>query len=123
MKQSISKEHLRRIRKILKSKLNGGNVVSAINSRALSLIQYQAGNIRWSKDELRALDRKTRKLLMINKLFHLQADVDRLQYMSRDHKKPEVYLISVEDCVNIEVGSLYQYSPERLLMAIKSENI
>lgn len=32
MKQSISKEYLRRIRKILKSKLNSGNIVSAINS-------------------------------------------------------------------------------------------
>ena len=35
-------------------------------------------------------------------------------------------LISVEDCVNIEVGSLYQYvvnSPEWLLMATKSENV
>ena len=37
MKQSISKEYLRRIIKIVKSKLNGGNIVSAIiNSRAVS---------------------------------------------------------------------------------------
>ena len=31
-----------------------------------------------------------------------------------------------KDCVNIEVGSLHQYvvnSPERLLMATKSENV
>ena len=50
---------LRRIRKILKSKLNGGNIVSAINwTRAVSLERYGAGILRWSKDELRALDRK-----------------------------------------------------------------
>ena len=50
---------LRRIRKILKSKLNGGNIVSAINwTRAVSLEQYGAGILRWSKDELREMDRK-----------------------------------------------------------------
>ena len=58
MKQSISKEYLRRIRKILKSKLNGGNNVSAINSRAVSLVRYGEGIIRWSKDELRALNKQ-----------------------------------------------------------------
>ena len=34
-------------------------------------------------------------------------------------------MISIEDCVNIEVGSLYKYvgnSYERLLMATKDEN-
>ena len=106
LKQSISKEYLRWIRKILKSKLNGGNIVSAINSRAVSLVRYGAGIIRWSKDELRALDRKTRKLLMIYRSLHPQADVDRL-YVKRSQGGRG--LISVEDCVNIEVGSLYQY--------------
>ena len=58
---------------------------------------------------------------MINKLFHLQADVDRL-YVKRSQGGRD--LISVEDCMNIEVGSLYQMnSPKRLFMAIKSENI
>ena len=45
MKKVISKEYLRRIRKILKSKLNGGNVVSAINVRACSL-----NNTLWCRD-------------------------------------------------------------------------
>ena len=39
--------------------------MSAINSTAVSLVRYGAGIIRWSKDELRALDRKTRKMLTI----------------------------------------------------------
>ena len=123
MKQSISKEYLRRIRKILKSKLNGGSIVSAINSRAVSLVRYGAGIIRWIKDELRALDRKTRKLLTIYRSLHPQADVDRL-YVKRSQGGRG--LISVEDCVNLEVGGLYQYvvnSSERLLMTTKSENV
>ena len=61
IKEAISKEYLRRIRKIVKSKLNGGNVVSAINARAVSIIRYGAGIIKWTKEELRKLDWKTRK--------------------------------------------------------------
>ena len=47
-------------------KLNVGNITSAVNSRAVSLVRYGAGIIRWSKNESKALDRKTfRKLLTI----------------------------------------------------------
>ena len=78
MKEGISKEYLRSIRKILKSKLNGGNVVRAINARAVSIIHYGAGIVKWTKEELRKLDRKRRKLLTINGALHPQADVHRL---------------------------------------------
>ena len=74
MKEVICKEYFRRIRKILKSKLNGGNVVNAMNSRAVSIIRYSAGIVEWTKDELGKLDRKTWKLLTINRAFHPQAD-------------------------------------------------
>ena len=123
MKLSISREYLRRIKKILKSKPNGGNVVSAINTRAVSLIRYGAGIINWSKEKLRTLDRKTTKLLTIYKSLHSQGDVDRL-YVKRS--KGGRGLISVEDCVNFEVGSLHKCvggSSERLLMGTKDENI
>ena len=37
------------MRKILKSKLNGGNVINAINTRAVAIIRYGAGIIKWKK--------------------------------------------------------------------------
>ena len=40
-------------------------VMRAINSRAVSITHYGAGIINWTKDELRMMDRKTRKLLII----------------------------------------------------------
>ena len=56
-----------------------------------------------------------------------------MDFMSRDQSREPEAWISVEDCVNIEVGSLYKYvwgSSERLLlarprglMATKDENI
>ena len=78
----LSKEYFRRIRKILKSSLNAGNTIQAINSRAVSIIRYGAGIVDWRKAELQQMDRKTRKLLTIYRSMHLQGDVYRT-YLKR----------------------------------------
>ena len=49
-----------RVRKILKSKLNGGNTVLSINT---CVVRYTAGIVKWMKDELLPMDRHTRKML------------------------------------------------------------
>ena len=48
------------------SKLDGGNLIQAINTWAVSLIRYAGGIIEWTKQELKELDRRTRKLLTMN---------------------------------------------------------
>ena len=80
MKEKIQKEYFRRVRRILKSKLNSGNTILAINSRAVSLIRYGAGIIAWTKSELQKIDRKTRKLMTVYRGFHKQGDIDRLYF-------------------------------------------
>ena len=67
MKELVRKEYFRRVKKILKSKLNGGNTIKAINSRAVStcIIWYGTGIVDWTKEELQEMERKTRKLLTI----------------------------------------------------------
>ena len=40
MKLNVSKEYIRRLRKVLKSKLNGGNLVREVNTWAVSLLRY-----------------------------------------------------------------------------------
>ena len=82
MKEKIKKEYFRRVKLILKSKLNAGNVVMAVNSRALSLVRYCAGIVEWTKAELQEMDRKTRKIFTINRSLHPRSDVDRL-YIKR----------------------------------------
>ena len=82
MEDQVTKEYVRRLRTILKSKLNGGNIISAINSRAVSIIRCGAGIIGWTKAELQALDRKTRKMLTMYGAHHPKADVDRM-YLRR----------------------------------------
>ena len=87
---------MRRLRKVLKSKLNGGNLVRAVNIWAVSLLRYSATFVSWTKSELQATDRKTRKLIAIYGALHPKSHVDRL-YIPR--KAGGRGLISIEDCV------------------------
>ena len=65
MKLNVLKEYIRRLRKGLKSKLNGGNLVRGINTWAVPLLRYSAAFVSWRKSEMQAIDRKTRKLFTI----------------------------------------------------------
>ena len=55
MKLNVSKEYIRRLRKVLKSKLNAENLVSGANTWAVSLLRYSAAFISWRKSELQAI--------------------------------------------------------------------
>ena len=115
MKEKVRKEYCCRIKKILKSNLNSGNVVTAITSRAIAVIRYSAGLIKWTKDELRTIDKKNWKTKKMHRALHPQDDVDRI-YMPRNNGGRGI--ISVEDCVEMETESLKKYvenSNERLL--------
>ena len=100
MNEKIQKEYVRRVRKILQSRLNGLNSISAINSRAVSVVRYGAGIIKWPKERV---DTKTRKLLTTHRAFYCRGDIDR-QHVKRIQGGRG--WISVEDCVNIEISSL-----------------
>ena len=78
MKEIVSKEYIRRVRKLQKSQQNDKTVIDVINPRAVSIIRYGAGIIKWTKEELANIDKKTTKLLNINLSLRPQADVDRL---------------------------------------------
>ena len=49
MKLNVSKEYISRIRKVLKLKLNGGNLVHGVNTWAVSLLGYSAAFVSWRK--------------------------------------------------------------------------
>ena len=97
MKLNVSKEYIKRIRKGLKSKLNGENLVHGVNTWAVSLLRYSAAFVSWRKSELQAIDRKTRKLFTIYRALHSQSDADRLY---KPRKEGGRGLISIEDCVS-----------------------
>ena len=123
MKLNVWKKYIRRIRKVLKSKLNGGNLVHGVNTWAVSLLRYSAAFASWRKSELQAIDRKTRKFFTIYGALHSKSDVARL-YIPR--KKGGRGLILVEDCVELAIRGLEVYvhgSEERLIQAARGDKI
>ena len=58
LKLRVSKEHFRRLKKSLKSRLNGQNLVKGVNTWAVSLLIYSAAIISWRKCDLQAVDGK-----------------------------------------------------------------
>ena len=112
MKLNVSKEYIRRIRKVLKPKLNGGNLVCGVNTWVVPLLRYSAAFVSWRKSELQAIDRKTTKLITI-----YGALVDRLYMPKKEGRRG---LISTEYCVELAIRGLEVYvhgSEERLIQA------
>ena len=70
MKEKTVVEYKRRLRLILKSKLNGFNKVTAINTWAVAIFTYGAGIISWKESEQKSVDRKTRKYLTMHSAMH-----------------------------------------------------
>ena len=51
MKLNVSKEYIRRLRKVLKSKLSGGYLVHGVNTWAVSMLRYSAAFVSWRKSD------------------------------------------------------------------------
>ena len=123
MKVKIQREYHRRVRQLASSKLNGGNTIRTINSRAVSLIRYSAGILKLTKDVLKVTDRKTRKIMTMKRMYHPQSDTDRQYIPSTEGGRR---LLSIVDCVETEEQNLsldLDQSEELLLRFSKSERI
>ena len=99
MKNKVTAEYKRRLRLILKSKLNGKNKIQAINTWAVALLRYVAGIVNWKVDELKKMGRTMRKTLTMYGALHPKSDIDRL-YLKRKHGVKG--LISIETCARLE---------------------
>ena len=82
MKEKIQKEYLRRTRKLLETKLCSRNLIKGINTWTVPLVRYSGPFLKWTRDELKQMDQRTRKLMTMHKALHPRDDVDRL-YVSR----------------------------------------
>ena len=94
MKDKIRKEYLRRTRKLLETKLSNRNLIKGINTW---VVRYSSPFLKWTRDELKKMDQRTRKLMIMHKALHPRDDVDRL-YVSR--KEGGGGLTSIEDSVD-----------------------
>ena len=110
------------MRKILETKLNGGNIITGVNTWAISLLRYSAAFLDWTEAELEQMDRRTRKLITMHRALNPKSDVARI-YLSR--KEGGRALISVEETVKLAILGLERYaltSEEGLLIAARRVN-
>ena len=124
VKKQTSAEYTNRVRKILKSKLNGGNTIQAINNWAVPVIIYTAGIVDWTIAELEDLDRKTRKLMTAHRTLHPQSDIDRLYLPRRIGRRG---LLQIRQTVEEkEIRNLSEYissSTENALKEVITEGL
>ena len=82
MKRSVQNEYFKRVRSAQKS--NAGFVFQAINIWAVPTVRCGAEVTKWTKEELKQMDRKTRKLITIFGGLHPRSRVDRFYIPKRD---------------------------------------
>ena len=79
------------------------NKITAVNTWAVSVMRYTAGTLEQNTDELKSLDRRTRKFMTMHGALHPKSDVDSV-YLSKEMGGRE--LISCERCVRVEKNNL-----------------
>ena len=67
MKDMIQKEYLRRTRKLVETKLSSRTLIKGINTWAVPLVRYSGPFLKSTREELKQMDQKTRKLMTIHK--------------------------------------------------------
>jgi hypothetical protein len=106
MKERLKKEYSRRLRMILKSELNARNKITAIGALAVPVLRYTFGIISWRIEEIKKIDRKTRKMLTMYKMHHPKADIDRLLVKRKEGGRR---LVQVEEVYKTEIINIAEY--------------
>ena len=92
-------EYTRRVKLLLKSKLNVGNVIKAINTWAVAVQRYPEEILDRTQDELKFIDRKTLKLMTVDRALHPRANVARLYLLRNEGRR---VLKSAEETVRTD---------------------
>ncbi|XP_068684628.1 uncharacterized protein [Montipora foliosa] len=122
MKGKITSEYIRRVKKLCRSKLHGGNLIDGINAWAVGVVRYSAV-MDWKMEEVANMDGRTRKILAMNGCLLIRSNVARL-YLPREEGGRG--LIGTEECVRRESKSLHGYlrkSTKWMLRAALKEKV
>ena len=91
-----------------------------VNIWAVSVMRYGARILKWNTDELKSLDRRTRKVMTMHGVLYPKSDIDRV-YLS--WKMRGRGLISSEGCIRMEENNLgwcVRNSIEPLIEGVKA---
>ena len=103
-KEKVKIEYYRRVRKILETKLNGGNI-TGINIGAISLLRYSAAFLDWSGAELEQIHWRTRQLMTMHQALNPKSGIARIYLSSKGGRG----IISVEDTVKLAILGVERY--------------
>ena len=118
MKDKIRKEYLRKTRKLLETKLSSRNLIKGINTWAVHLIRFSEPFLKWTRDELKQMDQRTRKLMTMHKALHPRDDVDRLyvprgRKRTRRHRRQRWRIDTTARRLNIKIRTRTNYSHQK----------
>ena len=119
MKEQIKKEYRRRRENYSKSNCCR-KLIKRINAWAVPLVRYSGPLLEWTREKLKQIDQRTRKIMTMHKALHPRDDVDKL-YMSR--KEGERGLANIQDSVDALIQKLEDYIKKRsgrLVIATKN---
>ena len=90
--------------------MNSKNLIKRINTWAVPLVRYSGLFLKWSREELKQMDQRTRKLMTIHKALHPRDTVDRLYVPRKERGRG---LASIEDVVDALTKRLENYTENR----------
>ena len=99
MKEKARKEHYRRIKTILKSKLNPCTKISVINALTIPWVSYDFNVINWQMKEIRKMDAKTRKFLTSRCIERVTLKQMLIGYIPQERrwKRPDAIRVRIQD--------------------------
>ena len=107
MKEKIQKEYLRRTRKLHETKLNSRDLIKGMNTWAVPLVRYSGPYLKWTREELKQMDQRTKKLMTMHKALHPRDDVDRLYVFRKEGGRG---LTSIEESIDTSIHRLENYT-------------
>ena len=105
MKEKIRKEYLRQMSKLLKTKLCSRNLIRGINTWAVPLVRYLGPFLKRTREGLRQIDQRTRKLMIMHKALYPRDDIDWI-FVPRK----EGGVVNIKDCVDASIQGHEDYT-------------
>jgi len=91
---------------IPKFELNARNKITATGALAVQVLKYSFGMINWRIEEIKEIERKTRNILKMCKMYHQKPDIDRL-YLKR--KEGGRGMVQIEAAYKAEIINIAEY--------------
>ena len=122
MKEKIRKEYFRRVRLVLQTELNAANKIEAINTLAIPVVTYSFNIINWNMEDLKKIDRKTRKHLTMANMHHPKADVDRIYLPRTEGGRGLCQIETTFKTTTIGLDTYLHHSQDPLLKIVKEHD-